>query len=52
MVQMALDRLAAEKVVDLDEDKKAAMVSNRLVVVCARRTGAAGREPERCTSRV
>ena len=35
MVQMALDRLAAEKVVDLDEDKKAAMVSNLLVVLCA-----------------
>ena len=35
MVQMALDRLAAEKVVELDEDKKAAMVSNLLVVLCA-----------------
>ena len=35
MVQMALEKLSAEKVVELDEDKKAAMVSNLLVVLCA-----------------
>ena len=35
MVRMALDRLSAEQVVELDEDKKAAMVSNLLVVLCA-----------------
>ena len=34
MVQMALDRLAADHIVDLDEEKKAAMVSNLLVVLC------------------
>lgn len=35
MVQMALERLKRENVVDLDDDKKAAMVSNLLVVLCA-----------------
>ena len=35
MVQMALTKLAQEKIVELDEDKKAAMVSNLLVVLCA-----------------
>ncbi len=34
MVQEALERLAAEQVVDLDEERKAAMVSNLLVVLC------------------
>lgn len=34
MVQMALARLSAEKVVELDEEKKATMVSNLLVVLC------------------
>ena len=34
MVQMALERLARDKVVDLDEERKAAMVSNLLVVLC------------------
>ena len=34
MVKMALDRLAEEQVVDLDDDKKAAMVSNLMVVLC------------------
>lgn len=34
MVQMALHDLAENKVVDLDEDRKAAMVSNLLVVLC------------------
>lgn len=35
MVRMALDKLAKEKIVDLDEEKKAAMVGNLLVVLCA-----------------
>ena len=34
MVKMALDKLSAEGVVELDADKKAAMVSNLLVVLC------------------
>ena len=34
MVKMALDRLSSEQIVDLDDDKKAAMVSNLLVVLC------------------
>lgn len=34
MVKMALDKLSADEVVELDDDKKAAMVSNLLVVLC------------------
>lgn len=34
MVEMALARLAENHVVDLDEERKAAMVSNLLVVLC------------------
>lgn len=34
MVQMALDHLSREKIVDLDEERKAAMVSNLMVVLC------------------
>ena len=34
MVEMALDRLKANNVVELDEERKAAMVSNLLVVLC------------------
>ena len=34
MVKMALDRLAEDDIVRLDDDKKAAMVSNLLVVLC------------------
>jgi len=34
MVKMALDKLSNEKIVELDDDKKAAMVSNLLVVLC------------------
>jgi hypothetical protein len=37
MVQMALARLAEEDVVELDEERKAAMVSNLLVVLCGDR---------------
>lgn len=35
MVKMALDKLKDENVVELDEERKAAMVSNLLVVLCA-----------------
>lgn len=35
MVKIALDRLSTEDVVELDEERKAAMVSNLLVVLCA-----------------
>ena len=34
MVKMALDRLSEDNIVELDDDKKAAMVSNLLVVLC------------------
>ena len=34
MVEMALDRLSENQVVTLDEERKAAMVSNLLVVLC------------------
>ena len=34
MVEMALERLAANGTVELDEERKAAMVSNLLVVLC------------------
>jgi regulator of protease activity HflC (stomatin/prohibitin superfamily) len=37
MVQMALSRLAEEGIVELDEERKAAMVSNLLVVLCGDR---------------
>lgn len=35
MVKMALHKLSVEEIVELDEEKKAAMVSNLLVVLCA-----------------
>jgi regulator of protease activity HflC (stomatin/prohibitin superfamily) len=35
MVQLALDRLQQEGVVELDEERKATMVSNLLVVLCS-----------------
>jgi regulator of protease activity HflC (stomatin/prohibitin superfamily) len=34
MVEMALDRLSEKQIVNLDEERKAAMVSNLLVVLC------------------
>lgn len=34
MVQMALEHLSRERIVDLDEERKAAMVSNLMVVLC------------------
>lgn len=35
MVEMALEQLSEKKVVELDEDKKAVMVSNLMVVLCS-----------------
>lgn len=35
MVQLALAKLSNENIVELDEEKKAAMVSNLLVVLCS-----------------
>lgn len=35
MVHMALDKLSEDQIVELDEERKAAMVSNLLVVLCA-----------------
>ena len=37
MVEMALDKLASGRIVDLDEERKANMVSNLLVVLCGDR---------------
>jgi len=38
MVEMALESLNTKNIVDLDEEKKAAMVSNLLVVLCGERS--------------
>jgi hypothetical protein len=35
MVEMALQMLSHQNIVELDNDKKAAMVSNLLVVLCS-----------------
>jgi len=35
MVEMALEQLSEKKLVDLDEEKKAAMVSNLMIVLCS-----------------
>lgn len=37
MVEMALEQLAEKSIVDLDDERKAAMVSNLLVVLCSDR---------------
>ncbi len=37
MVEMALDRLASNNTIQLDDERKAAMVSNLLVVLCGNR---------------
>ena len=37
MVQMALEHLSEDEIVELDEERKAAMVSNLLVVLCGER---------------
>ena len=35
MVKMAIDRLADDEIIELDDERKAAMVTNLLVVLCA-----------------
>jgi len=35
MVEMALNELSKKNIIDLDEDKKAAMVSNLMVILCS-----------------
>ena len=37
IVEMALDKLNENDVINLDEERKAAMVSNLLVVLCGNR---------------
>jgi len=37
MVEMALDQLSAKNVVELDDERRAAMVSNLMVVLCSER---------------
>lgn len=38
MVEMALDELSKKEIVNLDDDKKAAMVSNLMVVLCGEKS--------------
>jgi hypothetical protein len=38
MVEMALDKLSERDIVKLDDDKKAAMVSNLMVVLCGEKS--------------
>jgi len=35
MVEMALDKLKEQSIVELDEERKASMVSNLMVVLCS-----------------
>ena len=37
MVEVALDQLSAKNVVELDDERRAAMVSNLMVVLCGDR---------------
>jgi hypothetical protein len=37
MVEKALEDLSAKQIIDLDDERKAAMVSNLMVVLCADR---------------
>jgi len=37
MVEMAIEKLGEKDVVDLDDERKAAMVSNLMVVLCGER---------------
>jgi len=45
MVEMALDQLKEKNVVELDEERKAAMVSNLLVVLCGEESGRLPKQP-------
>ena len=44
MVEMALERLSQQKIVELDDERRASMVSNLLVVLCGERAHPAGGE--------
>ena len=44
MVEMALEMLSKREIVELDNERKAAMVSNLLVVLCGERGDAAGHQ--------
>ena len=35
MVEMALDQLSRKHIVELDDERKAAMVTNMMIVLCA-----------------
>jgi hypothetical protein len=35
MVEMALQELSGKKIIDLDEERKATMVSNLMIVLCS-----------------
>ena len=37
MVQMALDKLSEDDIVQLDDERRASMVSNLMVVLCGER---------------
>lgn len=50
MVELALDMLSARDVIELDDDKKAAMVSNLMVVLCGDKDVTPVVMPERCTN--
>jgi hypothetical protein len=38
MVELALEKLSQKQIIELDEERKAAMVSNLLVVLCSERS--------------
>jgi hypothetical protein len=40
MVEMALAKLSDRRIVNLDEEKKAAMISNMMVVLCSDKSAA------------
>ena len=51
MVEMALEQLSAKHVVELDEERKASMVSNLLVVLCSDRDAQPSSTPARSINR-
>jgi hypothetical protein len=38
MVELALEKLSHKQIIQLDEERKAAMVSNLMVVLCSERS--------------
>jgi len=51
MVENALELLARKKVIELDEERKASMVSNLLVVLCSEQNTQPVVNTERCTGK-